>query len=229
MKTTFKKCLNLLKQSVYGSTRTAQNFLKTDQIYPPTSNTSMVVRRRTLLPHSAIDQVKIQKVSYILCVDFYTCLSCMKLKGIKIETQFTVLFGYTSYGEWLWSGFDARGTPKESMCHDARGTINFRQREFLHSLQQNLKGAEWTQPTSQRHCTMSCCHHLMCYESHPIYPKVNSTQVISKNQKTKAIAHIGKKNKQDWARFWEAARFMHLNIALLFISCFLKEKLSDRE
>lgn len=141
MKTTFKKCLNLLKESVYGFTRTAQNFLKVDQTYPPTSNASTVVRRRTQLPHSAIDQVKIQKVSYILCADFHTCLSSMRLKDIKIETQFTVLFGYTWYGEWLWSGFDARCVPKKPVCCGARGTINLREREFLHSLQQNLEGS----------------------------------------------------------------------------------------
>lgn len=138
-KTTFKKCLNLLKESVYRFTRTAQNFLKKDQTYLPTSNASRVVRQWT--PQSAIDQVKIQKVSYILSVDFHTCLSCMRLKDIKMDRQFTVLFRYSWYGEWCWSGSDARCTPKKPMCCDARGTNNFRQREFLHSLQQNLEGS----------------------------------------------------------------------------------------
>lgn len=40
MKTTFKKCLHLLKKSIYGFTRTAQNFLKMDQTYLPTFNTN---------------------------------------------------------------------------------------------------------------------------------------------------------------------------------------------
>jgi len=71
-KTTCKKCLNLLKESVYGFTRTAQNFLKTDQTHPPTSKASTVVSRRTQLPHSATDHEKIRKASYILCVDFHT-------------------------------------------------------------------------------------------------------------------------------------------------------------
>lgn len=88
------------------------------------------------------------------------------------------------------------------------------------------KGAQWTQLTSQWHCTVSCCHHSMYYKSHHIYPKVNSTQVSSQNQKTETIVHMRKKTKQDLTRFWEAGRFMHLNIALLFTCCILKEKLS---
>lgn len=138
-KTTLKKCPNLLKESVYRFTRTAQHFLKKDQTHLPTSNASRVIRQRT--PPSAIDQVKIQKVSYILGVDFHTCFPCMRLKNIKMDTQFTVLFRYSRYGEWHWSGFDARCTPKKPMCHDARGINKFRQREFLHSLQQNLEGS----------------------------------------------------------------------------------------
>lgn len=101
MKTTFKKCLNLLKESVYGFTRTAQNFLKTDQTYLPTSNASTVVRRWTQLPHSAIDQVKIQKVSYILCVDFHTCLSYGRLRDIKIDTVHSVFWLHLIWGMTL--------------------------------------------------------------------------------------------------------------------------------
>lgn len=224
MKTTFLKCLNLLKESVYGLTKTAQNFLK--RKYPPTSNASTAVRWQMQLPHSAIDQEKIQKVSYIVCVDFHTCLSCMRLKDIKIETQFTVLFGYTWYRKWLRSGFDARWTPKKPVYRDARSTINHKGNPSI-PFSKTCKGAPWAQPTSPQRCTYR--HLSTCYESHPICPRANSTQVISKNQKTKAIAHMGKKNNQDFARFWEAARFMHLNIALLFISCILKEKLSGRE
>lgn len=111
-----------------------------DQTCPPTSNASTVVGWRTQLPHSATDQVKIQKVYHILC-DFHICLPCMRLKDIKIETQFTVLFGYTWFGEWPWSGLDVRCSPKKHRCCHAKGTINSRQKEFLHSLQQNLEGS----------------------------------------------------------------------------------------
>lgn len=80
------------------------------------------------------------KVYHILC-DFHICLPCMRLKDIKIETQFTVLFGYTWFGEWPWSGLDVRCSPKKHRCCHAKGTINSRQKEFLHSLQQNLEGS----------------------------------------------------------------------------------------
>lgn len=114
------------------------------------------------------------------------------------------------------------------VCHDASSTMNFRQREILIYLSKTWKGALWTQATSQQHCTVSCHYYSTCYERHPICPKVNSTQLISKNQKTKAIALMGKKNKQDLTRFCKETRSTHINIAPFFLDCTVNEKLSGR-
>lgn len=82
-------------------------------------------------------------------------------------------------------------------------------------LSKTWKGAQCHQATFQQHWTVSCHHYSTCYEWHPNCPKVNSTQLISKNQKTKAIAHMGKKNKQDLV-LWVSQIYLHKHCPLLF-------------
>lgn len=85
-------------------------------------------------------------------------------------------------------------------------------REFLST---TWKGAQCNQATFQQHCTVFCHHYSTCYGWHPKCPKVNSPQLISKNQKTKAIAHMRKNNKQDLV-LWVSQIYSHKHCPLLF-------------